>query len=121
MPAQLEWFDEAGTFLAEWTFPITSPGQTRTQVLTYRNTGDAPATNAELEVGAVGAVDMEAWLTAEVEGVSGAAQAGAPLRLGDVVVGGGARVTLTLAVPLNAPLSSRPVMAACAVAYDGGD
>ncbi|WP_278911633.1 hypothetical protein [Deinococcus wulumuqiensis] len=117
MPAQLEWFDEAGNFLAELTFPMTSPGQSRTQVLLYRNTGDAPATNVELEVGAVGAADMEAWLTAEVEGV-GAARAGMPLRLGDLPSGAAGRLTLTLAVPQDAPLSSRPVMASCAVTYD---
>lgn len=118
MAAQLEWKDEAGLLLASFDFPVTTPGASRTKIFLCRNTGTTPATNAALEVGAVGGADMENWLTAEVSGVTGRAGYEAPLSLGSIAAGQELQITVSLAVPQGAPLSTVPVMASCQITYD---
>lgn len=119
MPAQLDWFLEDGTTPApgqlDWGF--IGPGQTAApKTLLYRNTGDAPATNAVLTVAAVGSVDLEDWITGEHEGQT--FSRAAPLDMGTLAPGAEGTVTLNLGVPAVAPLSSRPLMAQPGIEYD---
>ena len=118
MAPRLEWTDEAGNPLASFDFPVTGPGVTRTLTLKCRNAGDAAANNAALEIGAVGGLDMEAWVSGAVTGTDGTAIHAAPLPLGTIAPADELTITLTLKVPPDAPLNSRPVMALCQITYD---
>lgn len=118
MTALIQWFEADGETPAsrvDWGY--IGPGQTapdRTYI--YRNTGDTPATTAALTVMPVGASDLEGWITGTHDGQSFTATT--PLDIGSVPAGAEGSVTLSLAVPAGALLSSRPVMAQVGLTFD---
>ena len=119
MPAYIRWYEADGTTLApsqlDWGF--VGPGQSgETKTLVFKNEGDAPARRPELAVLAVGASDLEGWLT----GTSGSETftSAAPLPLPDLAVGAAGTITLTLNVPADAPLNTAPVLAQVGLYFD---
>ncbi|KQR37724.1 hypothetical protein [Deinococcus sp. Leaf326] len=118
MAAQINWYAPDGVTLLSGQVPFgnVKPGAQKSLTWVYRNVGDAPAEDAVLTVRPVGAVDLEDWIS----GMTGSQSfsRAAPLSLGDLAPGAEGTVTLTLAVPPDAELSSRPLMAQPGIAYD---
>lgn len=118
MAPQINWYAADGATLlpGQLDFGYVAPGQQTTRTVVYRNVGDTPAENAVLMIAPVGTLDLEQWLTGETGNQPFSRTA--PLALGALAPGAVGTVLLTLSVPPDAPLSSRPLMAQPGIAYD---
>ena len=119
MTPNIRWYLADGTTPApgqiDWGF--VGPGQSgEAKTYVFKNEGDTPATNPALSILPVGNSDVEAWITGEHE--AGTFTASQPLDLPDLPPGASGTLTVTLAVPPGAPLSSRPLLAQVGLAYD---
>ncbi len=115
----IRWYLADGTTPApgqiDWGF--VGPGQSgEPKTYVFRNEGETPATRPTLSVLPVGDSDVEAWITGEHE--AGTFTAADPLDLPDLAPGASVTLTVTLAVPPDAPLSSRPLLAQVGLSYD---
>lgn len=122
MTAILQWFAADGTTpLAQEDLGLVPPGTSLAtpHVLIARNTGDSAATLVSVLIGQVGGLDLENWLSLEVQELDGAGAAvgspltasySAPANVGSLPAGHALRVTVSVSVPGGAALSSEPLL-----------